>query len=76
MRALRNARARGCGGGGGEVLTWASGYNFPLFLVYPVDMPASGESGGRAVQQFPEVFCPSFQLFLGFCQWVPVLVLH
>ena len=26
-------------GGGGEVLTWASGYNFPLFLVYPVDMP-------------------------------------
>ena len=27
------------GGGGGEVLMWASGYNFPLFLVYPVDMP-------------------------------------
>ena len=39
-RALRNMRARGWGeGGGGEVLTWASGYNFPLFLVYPVDMP-------------------------------------
>ena len=26
-------------GGGWGVLTWASGYNFPLFLVYPVDMP-------------------------------------
>ena len=38
-RALRNARARGWGGRGEEVLTWASGYNFPLFLVYPVDMP-------------------------------------
>ena len=24
---------------GGGVLTQASGYNFPLFLVYPVDMP-------------------------------------
>ena len=37
-------RARGGmggGGGGGEggVLTWTSGYNFPLFLVHPVDMP-------------------------------------
>ena len=30
-RAVRNT----CVG----VLTWASGYNFPLFLVYPVDMP-------------------------------------
>ena len=28
-------------GGGG--VTWASGYNFPLFLVYPVDMPGIGE---------------------------------
>ena len=27
------------GGGGKGFLTWASGYNFPLFLVYPVDMP-------------------------------------
>ena len=26
-------------GGGWGVLTWASGCNFPLFLVYPVDMP-------------------------------------
>ena len=31
---------------------------------------------GGAVQQFPEVFCPSFQLFLGRCQWVPILVLY
>ena len=33
----------GGGGGGGECkrpLTQASGCNFPLFLVYPVDMPA------------------------------------
>ena len=37
-RALRNTRARD-GEGRGEVLTWASGYNFPLFLVCPVDMP-------------------------------------
>ena len=35
--ALRNARG-GVGGGGGG-LKWASGCNFPLFLVYPVDMP-------------------------------------
>ena len=31
---------------------------------------------GGVVQQFPEVFCPSFELFLSCCQWVPVLVLH
>ena len=29
----------GGGVGGGGVLMWSSGYNFPLFLVYPVDMP-------------------------------------
>ena len=40
MRALR--KARGEGGGEGRslgVLTWALGSNFPLFLVYPLDMP-------------------------------------
>ena len=49
-------RARGAGEGGervggkglggvlGGVLAWASGYNFPLFLVYPVDMPGNGRS--------------------------------
>ena len=37
----------GVGGKGGEgggslgILTWALGYNFPLFLVYPIDMPVS-----------------------------------
>ena len=35
MHVLRNARGRG----GDGVLTQASGYNFPLFLVYSVDMP-------------------------------------
>ena len=30
---------RGGGEGGGEGGGWLSGYNFPLFLVYPVDMP-------------------------------------
>ena len=43
--ALMNVRAgEGVGGGGGggrRILTRASGYNFPLFLVYPVDMPAA-----------------------------------
>ena len=37
-----NERARageGVEGGGGRILMRASGYNFPLFLVYPVDMP-------------------------------------
>ena len=36
----RSGRGWGEKGGGGGVLTWTSGYNFPLFLVYPVDMPA------------------------------------
>ena len=31
------ARTHGEGGGGER--GWLSGYNFPLFLVYPVDMP-------------------------------------
>ena len=50
--ALRNARHVGVGGGWG-VLTWASGYNFPLFLVYPVDMP---------VYTFEKLEMSSFQL--------------
>ena len=37
-RFKERAHVGGEGGGGGGV-TWASGYNFPLFLVYPVDMP-------------------------------------
>ena len=28
-------------GGGVGVLTWALGYNFPLSLVYPDDMPVT-----------------------------------
>ena len=41
-RALRKARGGGGGGGGGEsleILTWALGSNFPIVLVYPLDMP-------------------------------------
>ena len=34
------ARTHGEGGGGER--GWLSGYNFPLFLVYPVDMPVGG----------------------------------
>ena len=41
--ALMNARA-GEGVGGGCILTRASGCNFPLFLVYPVDMPGNSIS--------------------------------
>ena len=42
MRALRNTGGGGGGRGeGGGGLTRASGYNFPLFLVYPVDMPVA-----------------------------------
>ena len=40
---------------------------------------AEGMSGGESgVGRFSssEVFCPSFQLFLGCCQWVPFLVHH
>ena len=33
------AQERGWKRGGGRILMRASGYNFPLFLVYPVDMP-------------------------------------
>ena len=43
MRALWDGEGERGGGGGGGVaqhpLTRAPGYNFPLFLVYQVDMP-------------------------------------
>ena len=41
MHALRNARAGERGGRGGG-LTRTSGYNFPLFLAFPLDMPDNG----------------------------------
>ena len=43
-------RAR-AGIGEGEVLTWASGYNFPLFLVYQVDMPVQGNMSTRIAER-------------------------
>ena len=56
------------------------------FLIYAFEglsqlmgssVSADGMSGGESgMGWFPEVFCPSFQLFLGCCQWVPVLVHH
>ena len=53
-RALRNARG-GKGGAGEGVLTQASGYNFPLFLVCPVDMPVDDLCCcSNAVIKYPE----------------------
>ena len=52
-------RVRG-GRGWGVVLTQTSGYNFPLFLVYPVDMPENVSARTEKVSQ-QEVTFSQFQ---------------
>ena len=44
---FKECAGRGFWGGRGGVLKWASGCNFPLFLVYPVDMPDGDKGVGK-----------------------------
>ena len=69
-RTLR--KAEGGRGGGGGCLTLASGYNFPLFLVYPVDMPdykfyvpdkISADHGQAGACISPSLITASWRLF-------------